>query len=134
MNKSYLIKIIAYGLLQWVIFNLVLFVASLVIGIKEGAEMTVPPPLGFVVVAVVMTAAAYVFARQLKPTNQSQVMQASIIWTTMTIIFLGVTCIANGTQSAIFGNWGVYTVFAGQFVGPLLMKFKNPNVLPTANV
>lgn len=134
MNKRYLIKIMAFGLLQWVIFNLALFVASLIIGIKEGAEMTAPPPLGFVIVAMVMTASAYLFARQLRTTSQRQIVQASIIWVAMTIIFLGVTCIANGTQSLIFGNWGIYTVFVGQFAGPFLLKQISANLPPVSRV
>ena len=134
MNKRYLGKLIAYGLFQWIIFNLALFVAAMIFDVIRTTDMTAPPPLGLVIVAIVMTAVAYVFARQLKPTSRPQVLQAGIVWTAMTIIFLVVTCVANDTQSVIFGNWGVYAVFVGQLVGTLLLKPRGVTVPPVTRV
>lgn len=127
MQKKFLIRLVVYGIVQWIILNVVLFVVSLIYGIVQKTEMGAPPALGFVVLAVVLAGVSYLFVQLLHPSNRQQAIMAGVVWSGMTIIFMAVLTIANGTQGIIFGNWGIYTVFMSQIVGTLFFK----NAAPT---
>lgn len=119
MQKRFLVKVIVFGALQWVILLAALFAISLALGIKEGEEMGAPPPWGFVVLAIIMVGVSYGFVRKLKLENRRTAVVAGCIWSGMTIVFMALTTVANGTQATIFGNWGIYPLFIGQAVGAM---------------
>lgn len=127
MNRRTFYKLIGLGLLQWFLLNIGIFVVSLIYGIKESAEMTVPPPLGFVFVAAVMVVLSLVSGQWLKPTSRKQVVISGLLWSGMTILFMLVTVFMNNTQGVILGNWGVYTLFVAQVFGTLFVRTKMIN-------
>lgn len=130
MTKKSIFKLVVYGLLQWFILMMAIFVISLIYGVKGDAEMTTPPPLGFVLVAVIMVGVSYAFGRWLKPTSRKQVVIAGLIWSGMTTLFMLVTVFANGTQGVILGNWGSYLMFVAQVIGSLFVGVKKINSDP----
>ncbi len=122
MNKRTTVKIIVFGLIQWFILLAAIFVASLIFSVKEGAEMTAPPTLGFVIVALVMVGVSWAFARRLKLASRKLVIIAGLIWSAMTTVFLLVTVLANGTQDVFFNGWGAYLLFFSQAIGAMLVS------------
>lgn len=124
MTKKSTFKLVVYGLLQWFILNITIFVASLIFGINRKAEMTTPPPLGFALVAVIMVGVSYAFGRWLKPTSRKQVVIAGLVWSGMTTVFMLVTVFGNGTQGVILGHWASYLMFIAQVIGSLFVGVK----------
>lgn len=119
-----IVRLIVYGIAQYILLMLALFVLSLAFGSDEAP----PPPAGFIILAAFMVLISFLFARLLKPTSRKQAVTAGLIWTAMTIVIIVVTAVGNGTQGVFFGNWGVYLMFAGLAVGPLLLKVKKLDV------
>jgi len=128
MNKQSIIKIIVFGLLQWFILMISIFVISLIYGIKEGVEMTAPPPLGFAIVAVVMVFVSYALGRWYKPASRKQAIIAGLIWSGMTTVFMLVTVFGNGTQDVFFNGWGVYLIFVAQVIGAMFVSVKKSDI------
>ncbi len=124
MNKQTIIKLIVFGVLQWICLNIALFVVSLLFGVKDDAEMTAPPTLGFVIVAVLLVGISFAFARWLKPASRKQSMIAGLLWSGMTTVFLLATVFANDTQGVFFNGWGVYSIFVAQAIGAMLFSPK----------
>ncbi|MFH0852816.1 MAG: hypothetical protein V1853_00185 [bacterium] len=124
MTKQSLFKFIIYGILQWVLLMFIIFVISLIYGVKEGAEMTVPPALGLAGVAVILGIIAYAFGRQLKPSSRKQVIIAGLVWSGITTMFMSVTALGNDTQGVVFGNWGMYLLFVAQIIGTMFVRVK----------
>lgn len=130
MLKRYWVRAAVYGILQWFILNAVLFMISLLMSVNEGTEMLAPPAWGFLVLAAVMAVVSNLFVRSMKLATQQQATRTGLAWSCMTLAFMAVTTIANGTQGVIFGNWGVYAVFISQTVGTILMTTKPPDQPP----
>ncbi|MEK7537737.1 MAG: hypothetical protein AAB619_02055 [Patescibacteria group bacterium] len=129
-----MIKLVVFGLVQWFLLMIAIFVISLIYGIKESAEMTAPPSLGFAIAAVIMVGVAYAFARWLKPASRKQAIIAGLMWSVMTTVFWLVTVFANSTQDVIFKGWGVYLLFVAQVIGTMFVSVKKADVgnsLPT---
>lgn len=134
MNFRSFIKLFIYGLVQWFALLLCIFLISLIVGVKEGAEMSAPPPFGLLGVAVIMVAVSYFIARRLKFSSQKQALYAGLVWSGLTIAFMLATVFMNDTQDVILGSWGIYFVFIAQLVGALLAsgnKANSNNPLPT---
>lgn len=134
MNKRAIVKLVIYGLVQWVFLMLSIFVASLISGINEGVEMGMPPPLGLVVAAIIMALVSYAFCRRLKPVSRKQAIIAGLVWSGMTIVFMSITAFGNDTQGVVFGNWGMYLLLVSQLIGVMFVRIKKTDVgspLPT---
>lgn len=129
MNKQTLFKLLVYGVLQWVLLNIVIFVISLVAGVKDDAEMTAPPPLGFVIVAVIMVLMAYFFARRLEPVSRKQAVMIGLFWSGLTTLFMLVTLFANDTRNIFLSSWTAYLIFIAQVIGAAFVGVKNPKVI-----
>lgn len=129
-----MVKIIVFGLVQWFLLMIVIFAISLIYGVKEGAEMTAPPSLGFAIVAVIMVGVSYAFARWLKPASRKQAVIAGLVWSGMTTVFMLVTVFGNGTQGIFFNGWGAYLIFVAQVIGAMFIGVKKTDIgnsLPT---
>lgn len=135
MNKQSAIKLILYGVVLWVALNIAIFAASLLYGINKKAEMGAPPPLGFVIVAVVMAILSYALGRRYKLASKKHAIMAGLVWSGMMFAFMLVITVANGTQANIFGNWGAYVALIAPAIGPMFICTKKSgisNTLPTS--
>jgi len=128
MNKQLAAKIIVFGLVQWFVLMVAIFVISLIYGIKEHAEMTAPPPLGMAIVAVIMVVVAYAFGRWCKPARRKQAVIAGLIWSGMTTVFMLVTLFANGTQGVFLASWVAYLLFIAQAIGALFVSVQKTDI------
>lgn len=128
MNTRSTIKIILYGIVLWILLNITIFVASLIYGINKSAEMSAPPPLGFVLVAIVMAVLSSIFTRLMQLDKRKLAIIAGLIWSGMMFAFMLVLTVANGTQAIIFGNWGAYLALIAPAVGPVFVKEKKVGV------
>jgi hypothetical protein len=128
MNKIYIIKIFAFGLLQWFLLMIIIFTISLIYGVKEGSEMTAPPPLGMAIVVGILIVISYAFGRWLKPVSRKQAVNAGLVWSGMTTIFMLVTLFANNTQGVFLASWIAYLLFIAQAVGSMFVGVKKTDV------
>lgn len=124
MTKQTLYKLIGLGLLQWFLLMVTIFVISLIYGVKEQAEMSAPPLLGYIITAVILAVIAYVCGRWLKVASRRQAIMAGLFWSILTTAFWLITVFGNGTQETIFSTWGVYLLFVAQLVGTLFVRAK----------
>lgn len=127
MNKQLFIKLIVFGIVQWFALNIIIFVVSLVIGVKDRTEMGAPPALGFVGVAAIMIIISYFFGKQLKLASRKQAIIAGLFWSGITTVFMLVTVFVNSTQEVILGNWGIYLVLVAQAIGTIFISIKKIN-------
>lgn len=128
MNTRSIIKLILYGIVLWILLNITIFVASLIYGINKSAEMSAPPPLGFVLVAIVMAVLSSIFTRLMQLDKRKFAIIAGLIWSGMMFAFMLVLTVANGTQANIFGNWGAYFALIAPAVGSIFVKERNASV------
>ena len=114
------LKILGFGFLLFVIFNILLFFISMLTGSDK--------PTDFWWVGVIMAVASTLFSlwfSRLMPTDCVKCALAfGGIWTIEVAILLLAITIPNGTTNVVFGNWSSYLVFLGIFIGPLLWKLK----------
>ncbi|MFA5070620.1 MAG: hypothetical protein WC528_05050 [Patescibacteria group bacterium] len=128
MNKIFIIKIFAFGLLQWFLLMIAIFIISLIYGVKEGAEMTAPPPLGMAIVVGFLIIISYAFGRWLKPVSRKQAVIAGLLWSGMTTVFMVVMLLVNGTQGIFLASWVAYLLFIAQAVGSMLVGVKKKDI------
>lgn len=129
MKKS--IKIITYGLLIYVAWNLGLFLTAIIFGFEDSVNVKPQDMLiGSLGTSMVVGLTAWLGARWLQLTNQRDRLMAGIIWMGEVIILLLIVTIANKTTDKIFGQWAVYISFLAILAGTLLGKSKG-RALPT---
>ena len=109
------------GLLMVIVFNIVLFLISLLFGFEGGAEG--PTFIPAVFFAVVMGLIVYWVVKRLKPISLKEAFAYSMSWSSIVLIAILATTIANDTTNIFFGRWFNYLVFLAMAVSPALLNF-----------
>ncbi len=122
MIKKILLKNIGIGLLLVVVFNLVLFVVSLIFGFEDGGIG--PSILPAFIFAAAMGLIVYGLLCLLKPETKKESFGYSISWSVIVFTAIILTTIANETTSIFFGKWYNYIVFIVMAIIPLVLKIK----------
>jgi hypothetical protein len=104
-----------------VVFNVALFLISLLFGFEGGGDgPTLIPAVFF---AVVMGLIVYWLVKRLKPISLKEAFAYSISWSSIVLIVILAITIANDTTSIFFGRWFNYLVFLAMAISPALLKF-----------
>ncbi|OGY25981.1 MAG: hypothetical protein A2Z24_02585 [Candidatus Woykebacteria bacterium RBG_16_44_10] len=127
--KKLFLRYIGIGLLMIVVFNVALFLISLLFGFEGGAEgPTLIPAVFF---AVVMGLIVYWVVKRLKPISLKEAFAYSISWASIVLIAILATTIANDTTSIFFGRWFNYLVFLAMGISPALLNFSKGSEKPS---
>ena len=118
-QKSYL-KVFGYGLLLFVITNLLLLSVSFI----SQSDQPIDHWWVGTIVAILVAFFSWLFARRLHPTTSKQAFTYGTIWAIMLAGILLIIAIPNKTTSIVFGQWSTYLIFVGTAMGPLLAKPK----------
>lgn len=119
--KEILLKKIGIGFLMVVIFNLVLFVISLIFA-SESFETNGPTLIPAVIFAILMGLIVFGVLKWLKPTSQKEAFGYSISWAIIVFAAILFITIPNGTTAKFFGHWFDWLSFGAMAAAPLLMK------------
>jgi hypothetical protein len=114
-NKKTFARVFVYGLLLFVILNVVLFVLSIIFGF----ETNIPQNAG-IVAGIVMAIITTVFVLLRKPKSIKDVLYYSGAWTAIVFVLLLLITIPNKTTAVVFGNWIGYYVMALMIFVPVL--------------
>ncbi len=118
--KKFILRYLGTGFLLIVVFNVVLLLLSLLFGFEDSSKgPTFPTAMIF---ALVMMLAVFVLVNKLKPTSLKEALTYSISWTSIVLIVILVTTIANDTTSIFFGSWFNYLVFLTMAFSPALIR------------
>jgi len=113
MNK--LKRIFGYGVLLYVVFNLILFAMSMIFQFETEINK-----LGGVCLAIIMSLIMrWIIVVKFKITTTQDVLVYSAGWTIVIFALLLVVTIANETTKVFFGNWIAYVIFAIMILFPL---------------
>jgi len=119
--KKIFLRYIGIGLLMIVVFNVALFLISLLFGFEGGGDgPTLIPAVFF---AIVMGLIVYWLVKRLKPISLKEAFAYSISWSSIVLIVILAITIANDTTSIFFGSWFNYLVFLAMAISPALLKF-----------
>ena len=103
------------GILMIVIFNVVLFMTSLLFSFEsEGPSL--PASLVFACAMGLITSLIIFMQR---PKSRIESLGYSVTWTGITFIEMLITTVANDTTSIFFGSWFNYLVFVAMDCAPL---------------
>ncbi len=108
-------KVIGYGFLLYVAFNLSLFVASLFTGTEDANDIKVNSMMfvmNFVVTAALMFLVSWWLCRLLRPGTRADAMRIGAWWAAIVLVLLLVVTIANKTTHFLFGTFAGYLVLA----------------------
>lgn len=120
--KKILLKNIGIGLILVVVFNIVLFIVSLIFGFEDsGTGPTILPAFIF---AILMGLIVYGFLYWLKPKSKKESFGHSTSWSVIVFTAILITTIANDTTSVFFGGWYNYLVFIVMAATPLIPQIK----------
>jgi hypothetical protein len=114
------IKIAVLGFVLFFVFNIVLFIASIILGTENPFDFTI----GMVVVAIVLSALSFAGALLIKARSNGEIFACSLSWLLIVLVLLLFITIGNQTTGVVFGHWPSYLLFVGIFAGPWLIKFK----------
>lgn len=112
-------KRLGYGLLLFIAFNVVLFVATLATGI-ESTEITANSTrfvVSLAAAAILMFLVARWFGRLLRFDTRRDAQHAGIWWTAIVVTLTLLTTIPNGTTRIFFGTWAAYLIFIAIYFG-----------------
>ena len=127
--KKILLRYIGMGLLMVIVFNVVLFLISLLFGFEGGSEgPTIIPAVFF---AVAMGLIIYWLVKRLKPISLKEAFAYSMSWVSIVLIAILATTIANDTTSIFFGRWFNYLVFLAMAISPALLNFSKGSEKPS---
>ena len=116
-QKSYL-KVFGYGLLLFVITNLLLLSVSFI----SQSDQPIDHWWVGTIVAILVAFFSWLFARRLHPTTSKQALTYGTIWAIMLAAIFMIFVKRNDSLNLLFGNWSTYLIFIGVLVGPVLMK------------
>lgn len=114
-------KTLGYGLLLYIAFNVILFVATLATGI-ESTEISANSTrfvISLAGAAVLMFFTARWFGRLLKFDTRRDAQLAGAWWTAIVVALTLLTTIPNGTTQIFFGTWAAYLIYTAVFFGTM---------------
>lgn len=111
------LRILGYGFLLLVIWNIVLFLLSIVFHFDK--EMSIGAGIAF---DVIMPVVVYLFVRLIKPATLKEAFLYSISWTLFVFLIVLLITIGNGTTKAVFGHWLSYLNIVLMALSPLIGK------------
>lgn len=125
--RTPIVNAVIYGVALYFVLNVILFLVALAFGSGEKA----PPPLGFALVSLLVAVPSYFFSRRMRPSSKKQALLWGLLWAGMSLLFLTVVVIGNGTQKVVFGNWGAYLMFVGIALGSLFVRIRQASLTDT---
>lgn len=109
------LKIGGFGVLLFIILVMV----QVIISIATTSYDTVDTWWGGIIQAVVIGLIAWWFSRVLRATTARQALGHGLGFL-ITLLIISLLLVLPNTWQSVFGNWAIYFVFAGVFLGPLL--------------
>lgn len=78
--------------------------------------------IGDISLGLIALIVTFVFARIIEVKSKSEAIKKSIIWTTVIILYMVILSILNNDNFSQFKSNGLYIMFIGLFLGPILYK------------
>lgn len=115
-------KIVGYGLLMYIVWQLLSFIAALATGTqgKDAADVdfnSLPLALSGVVIALLMAGAAYWFCRTLRLDTKRDALAAGVIWIVILVALQIFTTIPYDTTKTLFSAWAMYLPYVAILLG-----------------
>lgn len=104
------------GLLLCLAWLLYLFLGSLVLRSASDA----PSTTGNIIVAILMLATSFVFARRVRPDNRQKAIGLGVVWVVVLVIIQLAMAVPNGTLHNVFGLWSGYLTYVAIIAGTAL--------------
>lgn len=114
-------RIFGYGLLLYIVFNVILFILSIIFRFETEINRVAGVCLAFIMVFIMR----WIIIKKFKIITVKEALIYTTGWTMIIFLLLLILTVANDTTKVLFGNWIAYVMMVIMIFCPLLrLRYK----------